>query len=836
MILKTYFIRQQKVLISKLVVCFFLMLISISAFSQKQVAPAYPLITHDTYFSIWSTTDELNQSTTKHWIGANQSLIGIIKVDKNYYRFLGHLEDKYKSILPTADESSYNVKYTELAPGTDWNTIDYNDIGWKQGEAPFGDDQSQVKTLWKSKDLWIRREFEIDNLNIDNLFLKINHDDNVEVFLNGVNIYSKKGWTDKFVFLDLKDAIKNNLKKGKNVLAIHCENTAGGSYLDAGIVEKFQPVNKEIIRIPKQNNVEVNATQTIYNFTCGPVDLNLKFISPLLLKDMDILSRPVSYISYKVKSNDGQKHDVKIYLGASSDIAVNIPSQEVIANSSKLKDLQILKVGTTSQPILQKKGDDLRIDWGYFYVAAKNDANTKQFISNSDEEGIASFLSGKENQENQIYGKSLMLNTIINFGPVSGNAKEKFVELGYDEIYNVQFFHQNLKPWWNRNGNSSIQQQLELAYNEYNSIVKKCDSFDKELDAKATISGGEDYAKLCELAYRQSIAAHALVQGPNGEILFLSKENFSNGSINTVDVTYPSAPLYLLYNPKFLQGMLNGIFYYSESGKWQKPFPAHDLGTYPLANGQTYGEDMPVEESGNMVILTAAISKVEGNAKYAEKHWKELTDWVEYLSKEGLDPVNQLCTDDFAGHLARNANLSVKAIVAIGSYAMMAKMLGKNDVASKYHLMAKDMAKKWMQLADAGDHYALTFNDKNTWSQKYNLVWDKVLNLNIFPQSVYKKEVAFYLTKQNEFGLPLDSRKTYTKSDWILWTATLSSTKKDFEKFVNPVYKFATETPDRVPLSDWHETTNGHKVGFQARSVVGGYFMKMLEGKLNDIK
>ncbi|MEO6837230.1 MAG: DUF4965 domain-containing protein, partial [Ginsengibacter sp.] len=570
-----------------------------------------------------------------------------------------------------------------------------------------------------------------------------------------------------------------------------------------------------------------------YNFTCGGVDLNLKFISPLLLKDMDILARPVSYISYNVKSNDGKKHEVKIYLGASSDIAVNIPSQEVQANSSKLKNLQILKVGTRSQPVLKKKGDDLRIDWGYFYVAAKNDANTKQFISNSDEEGIASFLSGKENQQKQISGKSLMLNTVINFGSVSANAKEKFVELGYGEIYSVQFFQQNLKPWWNRNGNSTIEQQLELAYNEYSIVVKKCDAFDKELDAKAIISGGEDYAKLCELAYRQSIAAHALVQGPIGEILFLSKENFSNGSINTVDVTYPSAPLYLLYNPKFLQGMLNGIFYYSESEKWQKPCPAHDLGTYPLANGQTYGEDMPVEESGNMVILTAAISKVEGNAKYAEKHWKELTDWVEYLSKEGLDPVNQLCTDDFAGHLARNANLSVKAIVAIGSYAIMAKMLGKNEVASKYHSMAKDMAKKWMQLADAGDHYALTFNDKNTWSQKYNLVWDKVLDLNIFPASVSKKEIDFYLTKQNEFGLPLDSRKTYTKSDWILWTATLTNTKSDFEKFIKPVYKFATETPDRVPLSDWHETTNGRHVGFQARSVVGGYFMKMLYDKLN---
>lgn len=829
------FVRQKQRSL-RLFISLFVMLISISVFSQKQVAPAYPLITHNTYFSIWSTTDALYQSTTTHWTGANQSLIGIIKVDETYYRFLGKPEEKYKPILPTSDESNYTLKYTEEKPNENWSNLDYDDSSWKSGKAPFGNDSAKVNTVWKTDNIWTRRIFKITDENPDNLFLKINHDDDVDVFLNGKNIYSQKGWTSKFVLIDLNEEIKNNLKKGKNILAIHCKNTAGGSYLDAGIVEKFPAVKQQIIEIPKQNNVEVNATQTVYDFTCGAVDLTLKFISPLLLSDMETLARPVSYISYQVKSNDGKSHSVKVYLGASSDISVNTPSQEVEATSLKTKNLQLLKVGTASQPILKKKGDDLRIDWGYFYVAAKEDASTKQYISENDEAGITSFLEENISNSKKISGKKLMLNTVVNFGSVSVNPKEKFIELGYDEIYPVQFFHQDLKPWWNRNGTSTIQQQLELAFTNYHSVVNKCNQFDRQLYLNAKKSGGEEYAKLCELAYRQSIAAHALVKSPKGEILFLSKENFSNGSINTVDVTYPSAPLYLFYNPEFLKGMLNGIFYYSESGKWQKPFPAHDLGTYPLANGQTYGEDMPVEESGNMVILVAAIAKAEGNAKYAEKHWKELTRWVEFLSKEGLDPANQLCTDDFAGHLARNANLSVKAIVAIGSYSMLAKMLGKKDVSAKYNLMAKDMAKKWMQLADAGDHYALTFNDKNTWSQKYNLVWDKVLDLHIFPESVAKKEVAYYLDKQDKFGLPLDSRKTYTKSDWIIWTATLSSSKDEFQQFIKPVYKFATQTPDRVPLSDWYETTNGKKVGFQARSVVGGYFMKMLDGKMQKEK
>jgi len=799
-----------------------------TANAQDRKAPAYPLITHSPYFSIWAFGDTLTSQTTKHWTGKDQSLLGLIRVDGDVYRFLGQSEKSYKTILPASDELAYECKYTEDVPAAGWASPGFDDSTWKTGGAPFTDDRSKAKTLWVSKDLWIRRKFTLHDLDFNKLFLKLYHDDNVEVYLNGVNVYSHTGWTSDFRMIPI-DEFKSNLKTGDNVLAIHCANTAGGSWLDAGLVDEEK--SKSDIQVADQQSVDLNATQTIYKFKCGKVDLQVTFTSPLLLNNMDVLTRPVSYIAYKVKSNDGKPHDVKVYFGASTTVSVNVPSQEVTTQKYATSYLSVLKAGTVEQPVLQKKGDDLRIDWGYMYVATPKPERSLQYITLA-KEAEDSFLNNNSTSTSE-KGRQLMLNTVIPFGVITKVPVEKFVEVGYDELYSVQYFHHNLMPWWKHDGKVTIDNVLTTAATQYATVIQECDQFNRSMYVKAEAAGGKDYAKLCVLAYRQSIAAHSITKSPQGEILFLSKENFSNGSINTVDVTYPSAPLYLVYNPKLMEGMLNGNFYYSESGKFKEDYAAHDLGTYPLANGQTYGEGMPVEESGNMIILTAAIAKSEGNASLARKHWATLGKWVNYLVKDGFDPANQLCTDDFAGHLARNANLSMKAIVGIACYARLADQLGYKDIAAKYRKIAEGMVGGWMKLADAGDHYSLVFEKPDTWSQKYNLVWDKVLGLHLFPQSVYDREIKYYLIKQNKYGLPLDSRKTYTKSDWILWTATLAKSKSDFKDLVAPIYKYAIETPTRVPLSDWHETIDGKQVGFQARSVVGGYFMKMLDQKFN---
>ena len=826
----------REALLSLNILAFFLMSIACDQSAHKEKseiketdteqlrAPAYPLITHNPYFSIWSMGDELNGMPTQHWTGANHSLLGVVKMDGRYFRFLGAEIKSYKTVVPTSEEASYAAAYTESKPDDDWNTAGFDDSKWKNGAAPFSDDRALAKTRWTSEDLWFRRSFDMEDSDIESLYLKLRHDDNVTAYINGDEVYQTEGWQHGFKFLPVDQNIISSLKEKDNVLAIHIKNTAGGQYLDAGLVTDAPSMNNIEIEKAKQTGVTLNATQTIYTFDCGPAQLTATFTSPLLLDDLDLLSRPISYLSVDVKFADEKEHKTQLYLGASTGIAVNTAQQEVAAEAMTANGLNILRAGTTGQPVLEKKGDILCIDWGYMYLATASENNTSSITSASEALNVLNNHSNKNNTEK---GRNLMLNTVTDFGEAKDSINQVYM-LGYDELYSINYFGDQLKPWWKKDG-GDMTQLLTKAKDEYSSIMERATSFDKQLVADAIQAGSKKYADLCVLAYRQSIAAHTLVEARNGDLLWLSKENNSNGSINTVDLTYPSAPLFLVYNPELQKGQMNGIFDYSESGKWKKTFAAHDLGTYPIATGQTYGEDMPVEEAGNMVILALAIAQQEGNAAYAKKHWKTLTTWSEYLMKSGFDPENQLSTDDFAGHLARNANLSVKAILALASYGKMAGMLGEKDTEKKYTDAAQDFAEKWMELAGDGDHYDLAFGQKDTWSQKYNLVWDSILDLNIFPQEVADKEIAYYLGKQNKYGLPLDSRETYTKSDWVMWTATLTDNKEDFNAIVDPIWGYANDTPDRVPLSDWHWTLDAEQRGFKARSVVGGYYLKMLK-------
>ena len=592
------------------------------------------------------------------------------------------------------------------------------------------------------------------------------------------------------------------------------------------------------IQAMPQTGLRVLPTRTLYDFEASGVHITLTFLTPMLPSDLDLMSWPVTYLSWKVRSVDGKEHQVSIEYDNTAQLVVNTEDEPVVWGQEKVGGLSVLRMGTKAQPVLEKFGDDLRIDWGYLYVAAPGTQSPHNVVANLDAvigtfAGEGSLPGADTRMPRPPRDHMPAMAVAFDLGKVAADPIERHLILAYDQTYAIEYFHKPLLPYW-RLKRTKMSDLLDEAEREYASVVKRCETFDADLVTDLTRVGGEKYARLAALAYRQALAAQILVAGPDGEPFFLPKENFSNGCIGTVDVIYPASPILLLLNPKLLEASLVPLFKYAESDRWSFPFAPHDLGTYPLANGQVYGggeksdvDQMPVEESGNMLLMVAAIAKAEGDANFAARYWPLLTKWAEYLRDKGLDPANQLCTDDFAGHLAHNANLSLKAIEALNAYAELAGSLGKKQEHELYHKTAQEFAQQWVKMADDGDHYRLAFDRPGTWSQKYNLVWDKVLGFHLFPAQVAEKEVGYY-AKKSHFGFPLDNRKDYTKLDWEFWSATLADSPADWENLISPIYDWANESPSRVPLTDWYWTTDGTEVGMQARSVVGGLYIKML--------
>lgn len=585
--------------------------------------------------------------------------------------------------------------------------------------------------------------------------------------------------------------------------------------------------DKEFHQILPQISLDVTATATTYTFENDKVRLCCRFTSPLILSDPLLVSRPCTYIDFMVEKKNAD--NVQLDFIVSADL-VRQEKDEVAGFAGTFKqEFSYASMGCMRQQPLGSSGDHTTIDWGYVYLAGNDKITITYDAANETIRCQAANLNGQT--------------TLI---------------LAYDDLASINYFGEWRKAYWTTKY-KTILEAISAAFADQKKVCKQASEIDCEIEAKAKKIGGDEYAFLCVMSYRHAIAAHKLITDEDQNLIFLSKENDSNGCIGTVDVSYPSVPLFMLYNTEYVKGMLRPIFRFADCDVWTYDFAPHDVGRYPYAWGQVYGrsdeenkrfrsenqfvyppyymypsgsnvyglrDQMPVEECGNMLIMTAMVCRMEQKASFALPYMETLKKWREYLIRYGADPGEQLCTDDFAGHLSHNTNLSVKAIMGIEGYAQIAALAGEKDEAKKYHKIAADMASDWEKRAKADDHYQLVFGEgkKDTWSLKYNLVWDKLWKSGLFSDEVYEKELAYYKKKANRYGTPLDSRAAYTKSDWILWCAAMDNTAA----LIQPVAAYLKETTTRVPFSDWYQTDSGMYCYFIARSVQGGIFMPML--------
>lgn len=599
----------------------------------------------------------------------------------------------------------------------------------------------------------------------------------------------------------------------------------------------------------EQTSLEVHAFSTDYTFRGEGFALKVRFLSPLLPGDLDVLSCPVCYTDYEVTEGDIPE-DFSVALALDEEFCYNGERAWVVGGVIPKKGYEAAYFTRGRNLVLSDTSDMCSPDWGDVYLAAKE----SWLVS---EAGLNLYLAEGKREYIRKDCERLFLLAV-------NTEKQGSFMTAFDDKLSIFYFGEWLKGYFFRGG-KTILDALDFSLNEHDRIVSDCEAFDVQLKADCE-KVGKDYYTIACASLRQSVAAHKLVETKDGKLLFLSKENNSNGCIGTADVSYPSIPLYLLYDPELVQGMLRGIYDFARMPVWNFDFAPHDIGTYPWCSGQVYGtacrEDkyccgmfstgasprtnqmlyirpaesevydkncqMPVEECGNMIIMQAAAIVAGADKSLAREQFDLLAKWVKYLEEYGLSPENQLCTDDFAGHLAGNVNLTIKALVGIEAFSLICRALGKEELAEEYEDKARAFADAFR--VKVGPHILpLSYGGTDTFSIKYNILFDNLFGFSLIGQEVCEAETAYYIQKSNRFGVPLDTREDYTKADWILWAAALTDDREKCETLYGPVVNYLAQTPSRVPFGDWYDSTRGDIVHFINRSVVGGCFAPLLK-------
>ncbi|KAJ3515450.1 hypothetical protein NLJ89_g1756 [Agrocybe chaxingu] len=353
-----------------------------------------------------------------------------------------------------------------------------------------------------------------------------------------------------------------------------------------------------------------------------------------------------------------------------------------------------------------------------------------------------------------------------------------------------------------------------------------------------------DYTGIVELSIRQAFGTIEFTISKNADgsfnandirprkqlryLTLCQSEISSNGNMNTVDVIFPAWPLFLYTNPAIGKYLLEASFRYQATGQYPNKFSIHDLGARcPNATGHNDGNDehIPVEESGNMIIMSLSYAEKTGDHSHIQQYSALLDQWTQFLIEDSLIPANQISTDDFAGPLANQTNLAIKGIIGIRAMEEIENLLGNTAKAVNYSAFASDYVGQWQTLSasSSGQHLTLSYGNSSSWGLSYNLFADKMLKLNLFPESVYTMQTAWYKTVAQPFGVPLDTRHTYTKSDWEIWTAGIMTDSAGRDLFIGAVKRWASDGLSSQPFGDWYETTDGRPQGFRARPVVGGH-------------
>lgn len=535
-------------------------------------------------------------------------------------------------------------------------------------------------------------------------------------------------------------------------------------------------------------------TRTSFTFQIGPVDLILTFFSPIEPGDWVRQSMPFSYIYFEIGSNDGNTHDVQLYMHMPSGHFFFSDSNQTIAWTTASTGESVYEMVQLQNQQIYSENSRGQAEWGQFYFATAANGDVTYGVGSSDTlvgtfsaQGSLSTIPEQNSPVEGTTNTSTVYAFARNLGSVS-NATAVF-EFGFVQDPAVQYVDPT----------GSLQRRHPYFMTEYSNTAELIDAFvgdfenawgrmakmETNLSADVEALGGDYFGLLC-FSTRLTYASTVLTAGeaPNGSLdptdvmMFMKNADAvtSPNRVNPVEVLYDAFPMFMYLDPTLGGPLLEPLLRYQSSGYYTQPYAAQDAGTtYPNATLTNAAHQQGVEESANMLIMMYAYARSSGNGTSIQKYYPLLKNWTDYLVDNTLYTTNQVSGDLLS--VNNQTNLAIKGIIAIKAMSVMAASMSQS---TDYSATANAYYNKWKTMALASDQHLLAqYKNESSWTIGYNLFADHWLQTGLISQSILNAQSNFLqqvnftsapaTLTSSAVGIPLDS----FRSDNVTYSSNL---------------------------------------------------------------
>ncbi|KAJ5385872.1 hypothetical protein N7509_008413 [Penicillium cosmopolitanum] len=568
------------------------------------------------------------------------------------------------------------------------------------------------------------------------------------------------------------------------------------------------------------------STHSTFTVTAGSRQFTLDFFSPVSPKNYVRQSLPFSYLTVTVTA--GNSASVQVYTDIDSSWTGQASDSTWSYSTSGKTGVFQIEANGASTYSQNSNGQAL---WGSAVYATRPSASSTLSTQSGPRVAVRDQFvnNGTLSGNHAAWSSGGVVAFAHDLGTTTSASAVTFA-IGHVREESIDFLGEAQTGYYRASYKSTTAAVVHFL-DDYSSAKSESTDFDSLIESTGTSSYGSNYSDILALSVRQ-VYGGIEITIPNDSldteyVRAFIKEISSDGNINTVDVIYATFPIFYTLSPDYLKLLLLPVFEYQASDAYTKEYAVHEIGAnYPNATGHPAdGEEMPIEESGNIIILTYAYEKASGNTDLSDTYSAQLKQFAEYLYENGLYPASQLSLNDALGELANQTNLAVKAAVGLATYGALTDQ--KN-----YTTTGREWADKiWtdhLGTDDAGTRFLIQY-DTTPWFLVFNHYPDVLFDLDVFPDEAYNATTDFYPTVRETAGVPLDGAIGWGQTNWQSFVAaTVTGDTRDL--FISDLHAYLSNGLNTAPWSDryWVEASNGYSAGqsysFRARPTLGSHF------------